>query len=200
MTVTNINPNPDLHKKIVEHIATLADSERITKATLSVLSRDVLEYLGVNKSTDINLVNRLIDVCTPMNKKVAAIFFAAFLPWKFDNENASFGEMFKNQNKREKRYTKIAEFLADPANDIWSWAATNIKIEEKPKNYADKIKTLVQRALADEKEGLDSIHVLRAVLAGGITVADCLDVLNEVADAVDGVVEIKTPQAMAANG
>ena len=61
--MTQIN----LYARIDVAIKKVAKSEKVTKELLSGLSRDCLEYIGLNHSPDIATVNRLLSVLTPMN-------------------------------------------------------------------------------------------------------------------------------------
>ena len=71
---------PKLQKAIDEAITALGNAEKVTKAKLTFLSRNVLTYLVQNGSTDIACVDRLLSVCTPMNRETARLFFDHFLP------------------------------------------------------------------------------------------------------------------------
>ena len=72
-------------KTINTKIEAVHASERITKAVLGELSRDLLEYIYVNDSQDITPVSRLLSGLTPMNKATSILFFKNFLAWKFDD-------------------------------------------------------------------------------------------------------------------
>ncbi len=52
-------------------IIVLAGAEKITKETLKDLSRTVL--VAHHATEDIGYINRLVDVLTPVNKKVATM-------------------------------------------------------------------------------------------------------------------------------
>ena len=53
-------------------IEALAQAEKVTKAVLSELSRELLDYVLVDGTHDIAAVNRTLAVLTPMNKQTAA--------------------------------------------------------------------------------------------------------------------------------
>ena len=120
---------------INERIETIRASERVTKSELATISRELLEYMAVDKSNDIDAVNRLFGALTPMNLKVAGMFFSHFLPWKFDGDTVSFGKRFKGEKAVERAFDKCVEALADPNFNIWTWAADNVKIEKKKPDY-----------------------------------------------------------------
>lgn len=162
----------NLQKSIVSNIKKLAKSETVTKELLSGLSRDCLTYIGLNHSTDIATVNRLIGVLTPMNRKTAVLFFNYFLPFKLDHETDTFGSMVKGEKILAAYQEKVVEFMATDENDIWSWASENVEIEAKPKDFAVKVAALVKRALADENEAINASEVMTAVMAGGVSLKD----------------------------
>jgi len=78
-------------KKINDKIDALVKSERITKQMLGELSRDLLNYVLVDENHDIQPVNRTLRALTPMNRKVATLFFRAFMPFKYTEAKESFG-------------------------------------------------------------------------------------------------------------
>lgn len=144
-------------------IKKLQASERITKAMLSELSRDLLTYVIVNKSMDIDSVNRCIATLTPMNKQTACHYFNHFLPFSFDETTNTFGGLQKKQHNS--KLELISAFLEDESQDIWSWAAENIKIEKKKVDYLAKITKDVTKALEDEEQGNSLADILNAVIA-----------------------------------
>lgn len=168
-------------------IATLKESEKITKVTLSILSRDMLLY--VPDTDDIDMVNRTLSVLTPMNKATAILFFTHFLPWEAERDSDDKFTRFGKKSKGDKRLAKsvdaIKAFLADPSNDIWSWAAENVQTELKKKDLAGAIhRSVVQALKGDEKTDtppLNPAAVMAAVFGGGIT----LEQMLEAADAFE---------------
>lgn len=160
-------------------------AEKVTKARLSELSRELLTYVAIQESEakdgmpsyDVGMVNRLLAVLTPVNKKVACLYFANFLPWKLEETTCVFTKRLKKVFAEKQE--AMVEWLSDEANDIWKWAEDNVKIDEKPKDYAKRIASDVKKALEDEtEEGLDASEVLRAVMSAGIDINDLLALLN----------------------
>lgn len=170
--------------KIDKAIIALLASEKVTKSELSVVSRDLLEYLVMNGSTDIGAVNRLMAVLTPMNRRTSVLFFGHFLPWKYDVETESFTSMVKGDKKLAKAFEKVKSFLSEKTNDIWTWAEANIQIEAKPKNYTALLTALVSKAMADEQKNesiaLSAAEVLKAVMVGGISSDELMAMVDEV--------------------
>lgn len=145
-------------------IATLANAEKITKATLAELSRDLLDYVLVQGFHDIAAVNRLLDVLTPMNKQTARLFFLHFLPHKWNDDTNSFGGLDKKA--KDKKLELTGQFLANVDNTIWTWAAENVKIEAKEVDYLGKVTQSIQKAI--EKGQVSQLELVKAVLAGGL--------------------------------
>lgn len=166
------------------HIYGLIDeikaAEKITKAKLSILSRDILSY--VMDTDDIAAVNRLLGVLTPVNKRVATLFFQHFMPWE-QEKNADdvfqrFGKKLKADKKIKTKQDLITQFLADESNNIWTWAETNVEVEAKKKDFAGMItRTITQALKGDEKSDtppIDPLQALDAVFAAGVDIEHML--------------------------
>lgn len=145
-------------------IEKLAASERITKAELSALSQEVLQY--TLEQWDSQVINRLVSVLTPMNKKTAVLFFEAFTP--FSIEDGVFGGI-KNKKAKAKAQEAIATFLSSGA-DIWEWAAENVKVEAKQPDYLANITKNIKGAV--EKGHKSQADIISAILAAGFTASE----------------------------
>ena len=177
MSVTKTTINAKIKK--------LANAEKVTKAMLMELSRDLLSYVIVDGTMDIDAVNRTVAVLTPMNKQTAVLFFNHFLPFSFDADSCKFGGL--NKKQLDAKTALITDFLEDENQNIWTWAADNIKIEQKAVDYLAKITKDVTKALADEEQGTTVTDVMRAVLAAdGITITDVLLEMQQAQDIIDG--------------
>lgn len=158
-------------------IDALTASEKVTKETLKDVSRSILE--AVHITGDIGFVNRLIMVLSPMNKKTAVIYFKHFTGFKYDDQAGVFVK--KNKKVYDDAKQATIDFLADPHNNIWTWADRNIQLEQKPFDIS-KVTSYVTNALKKAKEnGLTEADVIRAVFKSGVSldaVVDCLDVLG----------------------
>lgn len=179
---------------MIKRIEALAASEKVTKAELSALSRELLEYICVEKSDDIGMVNRLMNVLTPMNKRTAGLFFSHFLPFKLESTAGIFGKKIKGDRHIKSKYDNAVSFLENKDNDIWTWAAQNVKVEQKPVDFAKKIAGDVSKALADEDNGLDPVGVIMAVLAGGVKLTDIIDGIEAGHIAAPSTDEADTPK------
>lgn len=187
----------NLKAVIVADIDAVKASEKITKAKLRDLSRNILLY--VPESGDIDVVNRLIGVLTPMNKRTAILFFRAFLPWEVEENKGEFSRFGKKLTKEKvvkRKLDAITEFLADEGNDIWSWAAVEVTVEYKPKNFSADITKAVQKALKGEVKDngetppISAEEVMLAVMSGGISVASLLK-MAEVLGNTDKIEPVK---------
>lgn len=176
-------PAHALKAGIETNIKALVKSEGTTKQALAEVSRSMLSY--VMDTNDIGMVNRLVDVLTPMNKSTAFQFFGAFLPWKQDG--VAFGKKLEGKEAIAKRVEAIAKFLADSENNIWTWAAINVEVTAKPKNFANKISSLVERSLNDDKEAISVNDVIKAVIAGGVSIFDLMASVDAAKAVVDAI-------------
>lgn len=153
----------------------IQQAEAVTKRELLALSRTVLEF--VHETGDIGPVNQLLAVLTPVNKKVAKLFFVHFTGFHFDDVSMLFVK------KSKKRYADALvaarEFLADPHNNIWTWAARHVEVEAKPFT-ADKVKTYMVKAMKEAAAaGLTELEVFRAVFKAGFKVETIIAMLDE---------------------
>ena len=148
-------------------IDAIAAAEKVTKGALAALSRDLLKYLVQDDSNDVAMVNRLMGVLTPMNKKTAALFFGHFLPFE-QEKDGTFGGKLKGDKKIARYLAATTAFLLVEDNTIWTWAAENVKLEKKEIDFAKKISDDIRKALDEEKGGLSQADVLNAVLEGGL--------------------------------
>jgi len=153
-------------------------SEKITKLELGLISRELLLY--VPDSKDIDAVNRLLNVLTPMNYRTAQLFFSNFLPWVWDEKNNRFAAMSKGDKGVNGKLASIKEFLDEPANTIWLWAERNIKLETVKTPFEERLTSLVSKALKGEKglEPIDKNAVIMAVMAGGVSAGDLINLME----------------------
>jgi len=150
-------------------IVALVASERVTKAELQVQSRAVLE--AVHATGDIGYANRLIEVLTPVNKKVAIVYFKHFAGFSFDDNLGIFTK--KSKKRYEAAHKESMSFLEDPLNNIWTWAARHVTVERAAFSL-DTVTSHVKLYLQKAKDaGMTDADVMRAIIKGGIT-ADCI--------------------------
>lgn len=155
----------------------LRDSEQITKRELLTLSRTVLE--ATHETGDIGYVNRLIGVLTPINRKVACLFFKTFTGFAYDDVSLLFTK--KSQKRYPDAFAAYVAFMEDPNNNIWSWAAIHVEVEQKP-FAVSKVGDLVKTAL---KKNISQADILREVFKAGVTVEALIDIMTEIVPAAD---------------
>ena len=189
-----------LHNTVYARLEAIAAAEKITRSELGNLSRELLVY--VPDTQDIDIVNRLLGVLTPMNRKTAILFFTHFLPWQVENDADGtfnrFGKMLQGEKKIAKRMDAITEFLKDESNNIWTWADENVQIDKK-KDFKGMIAKAIKKALeGDEKSdtpALSKDEVFAAIFDGGITLEDLLVALDTKTQGVD--MSVQMPEAAA---
>src|SRR6478735_4895380 len=126
-------------------IDALQQSEGVTKRELRVLSRTVLE--AHHSTGDVVFINKLLEVLTPLNKRVCILFFKEFSGFMWDDQLKRFTK--KSKKNYDNAHKMYVEFMADPNNNIWSWAERNVKIEQKPfdvKKVTDFIKGAIKKS------------------------------------------------------
>lgn len=156
----------------------LQKAEKITKKVLAELSREVL--VQIHFDGDIQPINRLIDVLTPMNRKIAILFFQHFAGHHYMEKDGRFGK--KDKNTYAKKLELATEFMADEANNIWTWAAEHVQIEAKPFELK-KVTQFIERSLKKaEESGISQADVFRSIIAGGLEMETIMEVLNVMAE------------------
>jgi hypothetical protein len=160
-------------------LETLKGAEKITKETLRELSRTMLDAIHVGG--DIQPVNRLLDVLTPMNRRACVLFFQHFSGHFYSEKDEKFGK--RDKPNYEAKSTASGEFLDDPLNNIWSWAAREIEMEVKPftlLKVTKQIESLLKKA---DKAGFKQADVFKAMIAGGLDVELIEGMLEEMEQA-----------------
>jgi hypothetical protein len=158
-------------------INALLKAEKITKATLQELSRSVLE--AHHATQDIGYVNRLVGVLSPMNKKIAVLYFKEFSGFNYDVDELTFTK--KNKKNYDEAQEKAIAFLEDPLNNIWTWAERNVDVEKKPITVdvmEAKFKGLLKQA---EEANIEQAAVVRAFIKAGLKVETLVAMMDELA-------------------
>jgi hypothetical protein len=184
-----------LLKTINARIGKIGNGERTFREEMSHISRELLTYIRDNG--DIDAVNRLLGVLTPKNKENARKYFINFLPYQWNRQEDRFGGKSKNKDIVAKKNKAIEAFLADENNNLFSWAGrTQQPRETKAKDYVKEVSNVVDKALSDDKGGLDVKTVLKSVLKTAI--ADEKMKLSDIFDMVNSVVAEIEAEAKAA--
>lgn len=175
-------------------LAAIAGAERITKQELLTQSRALLAALvghGDMEATlvgDIQFINQLIPVLTPMNQKTAILFFKEFAGFHFEEETKQFTK--KIEKDKVKLKDKTVRFLDDPLNNIWTWAERNVKIEKKAFDLKRVTKVIEQAR--EEMDGNDEAIIL-AILDGGLSPAAILAIMQNMVEVVEPAPEVNEP-------
>lgn len=166
-----------------ESIGALQQSEVVTRRELAHLSRHLVDAIhGFKDATlqgDIQFINKLLTVLTPVNRKVAVKFFEHFAGFHYD---ADVLRQFTKKSAKRAGPARAAavDFIADPNQNIWTWADRHIEIEVKPfddKKVTSYIEGQMKKAVGSGKTCLD---VLRAVFAAGFAVDDITALMQEI--------------------
>lgn len=162
----------------------LRSAERVTRAVLMDLSRDV--WAAFHTTEDVSYINRILEVLTPVNRRVAIEFFKEFSGFNYDEKKGEFSR--KDKKHYEDKKAAIIAWLEDPLNNLWTWAERNIDIE--PKDFdADRLKKSVSQLMQKaDKNGFKKADVLKAMLEAGLTVDELIAFMGS----LDGVeLEVK---------
>lgn len=164
----------------------IRESERITKDGLRFLSRQLLEQIHYESKLqgDIQPLNRLLEVLTPINKKALVLFMQEFSGFHYDEKLSLFGK--KDKRIYEAKCKAACESLEDPHFNLWTWAEKHVQMEAKPFDLK-KVSQFMERTLKKASEdGISKADVIKAVMAGGISVDELIQVLEDM-----DVVEVK---------
>lgn len=166
----------------------LGNAERITKALLSELSREVLTVVLLDNGDDVKegeqakgtedsrTVNELLAVLTPVNKSHAKLFFKHFMPFAHVTDEEGVFQSFGKKDKKQwdAKIEKVKEFIEDPHQNIWTWIDRNVEPPEVKAYNVAKVTKEIEKALKKANKA----DVIRAIMAGGLELADILEVLR----------------------
>lgn len=156
-----------------KQIKQLAGAEKITKEVLRVLSRSTLE--AIHATEDVAYINQVVGALSPVNRKVAILYFAEFTGFRHDG--GVFGK--KDKANYEKAKAAALAFLEDPMNNIWSWADREIDIAQKDFDI-NQVTKVTERLLKKANEaGFQQADVIRAILKAGVDTDALLAVMDE---------------------
>lgn len=168
--------------QLAEKIEQVTQAEKITKAGLSVLSRELLAH--AYEHGDVTLINSLMGTdesgsfrLTPMNWRTAAMYFNHFVAFTSNYEKDVQAYARKGQgnrqalvfNKKSKsKYDRLLPtvhaWLADPTNDLWAWADDNVSMEDKQIDYLKNIANDISKAMDEEKGNHTALEVLATIV------------------------------------
>lgn len=150
-------------------------SEAVTKRELLIVSRTVLE--AWHATGNVHYINRLLKIVTPVNKKALVLYAKHFGGFSYDEV---LGEFTHKSKKRYEAAHKLAmEFLADPHNNLWSWAERHIELTKKPFSIENVEKFIKSALNKGAGVGLSQVDILKAVFAAGIEPDCIIQVMDE---------------------
>ncbi len=168
--------------QLLAKIEEVTAAERVTKAGLSVLSRELLAH--AYEHGDVQLINTLMGTddsgnfrLTPMNWRTAAMYFNNFVAFTSNYEKdvqafATKGRgnrqalVFnkKSKAKYERLLPTVEAWLAEPTNDIWSWSDENVTMDDKQVDYLKNIANDISKAMDEEKGNHSAVEVLATII------------------------------------
>jgi hypothetical protein len=157
-------------------IIQLTGAEKITKAVLLDMSRSVL--VALHATEDIGYVNKLVAALTPVNRKVAILYFQEFSGFKLGKDGLFSS---KDKKKYEECVAKAALFLEDPMNNIWSWAAREIEIEAKEFDLARLKKQLESTLKKATDNQISQLQVVETLMEAGLKLDTLLALMDKIA-------------------
>lgn len=155
----------------------LAASEKVTKEDLKILSRTVLE--AWHATGQVVYANKLLMVLSPVNKKVAVVFFKRLSGYSFDETQGMFTG--KSKKRYEAAHAEFVEFFADPHNNIWTWADRHVEIQTKAFELDAVTKYFNGAFKKAQGVGLSQADVLRAVFKAGVEPGALVEAFNQMA-------------------
>ena len=185
---------------ITANIAALGEAEKTAKQLVATCATDVLEYL--HEHGQAQLLNSMLLVLSPANKKAVTLFFSAFSGFKYDKEEMAFTKKIKPEhdsdgNVKVDKYADAKQNFADfveAGGNFWTW----LRAQEAPKPFVaskldlSKLTQTVKKAVKKAKEeGVSDLAVLNALITDCFTPVQVLEFLNmaeKVNKVVDGAV------------
>lgn len=160
-----------------KRINAFAGSEKTTKEQFGEFSREVLMY--VYKTGDINMVNRALEVLSPVHKRIAYKFFPTFLAWEFNKDSSKpkrFGKKLQKEAQVKSRQTKAEEFSQNESNTIWTWQEKNVEVTKKPTDWGKRLGDTLKKGTSDDagEKRLTTLSVATALMESDINLADLM--------------------------
>lgn len=158
-------------------VSKLAEAEKITKAVLLTLSRSAL--VAHHNTQDVHYVNSIIKVLTPVNRKVAILYFQEFTGFQWSDEKGEFTK--KDKKAYDEVFVKAMEFLDDPLNNIWSWAARNVEVEAKEFTI-ERMKKQFESTLKKAKDNqITELMVIETMMEAGLSMDTLIALMDKIA-------------------
>lgn len=161
-----------------KNLKALGKAEKLTRELVKDMSRDVLNALYVTE--DSGKLNQFIAVLSPVNRKVAILFYREFSGFKWDEDEAMFGK--KDKKGYDKAKGKGVRELEDPHFNLWTWSEKNIEMEVKPLDLA-KITAYAKGALKKANDqGVPQSELIKAFFAAGFEPDALIEVMKQMTE------------------
>lgn len=165
----------NFERNFSEALERIGKAESVTKNELKTVSRTMLEAWHI--TGNVHYINRLLKVVTPVNKKALIVFSKHFGGFSYDEV---LGEFTHKSKKRYDTAHKLAlEFLADPHNNLWTWAERHIEVQQKPFSIENVEKFIKSAMNKGAGVGLSQVDILKAVFKAGIEPSCIMQVMDE---------------------
>lgn len=165
----------NFERNFSEALERIGKAESVTKNELKTVSRTMLEAWHI--TGNVHYINRLLKVVTPVNKKALIVFSKHFGGFSYDEV---LGEFTHKSKKRYEAAHKLAlEFLADPHNNLWTWAERHIEVQQKPFSVENVEKFIKSAMNKGAGVGLSQVDILKAVFKAGIEPSCIMQVMDE---------------------
>lgn len=182
-------------------LKTIQEAEAITKRELGIMGNTLIA--GVHGLGDaqvligeLDYINRLLLVVTPMHRKLLVSFFKHFGGYVFDADKGEFTK--KNKSAYMDALKAAKELLAgkcpliakEHPQNIWGWAE-HLKVESPKVFNPDRVAKFVKDQIGlATGAGLSKLDVLGAVFEGGFTAQDVADMMELVAARKDALAAV----------
>ena len=167
-------------------IATLGASEKITKGLIASLASDCVAF--VQEHGQSGVLNELLLVLTPANKKAVIAFFRKFSGFVWTKEEKSFTKKLRPQPEKDGSVKSdpyadaVIAFneFNEAGHNFWTWFNAQGKAEKPEAAPLDlgKLTTSVKNAAEKaKKQGISRTAFFNAVVSDVFTAEEILDLL-----------------------
>lgn len=174
-------------EEIRTDIGALKDAERNSKALVSSLATDCVAFL--HEHGQAGVLNELLLVLSPANKKAMTAFFKEFSGFIYDKEEMSFKK--KKQPVRAKDGTVEKDAYADAkiaftafveeGASFWTWynALGKKDVPEASPLDLNKLSTTIRKAKEKaDKQGIQKLALFNAIITDVFSAEEILDMLT----------------------
>ena len=172
-------------------IAQVKEHEERTVVLLGEVLPLTLNHIWGNEN--VTMVNELIAVLSPTNRKASILFFNAMQPHEYtsdkkDKRKKLYGKRINRQHTLETKGNMERFFSLDPETDVvnpeggyfggdyWLWEGHNVEMKDNDTDWLEYAKKAVENA--SKKMGLETDELIGLIIqAEGISTQNMLSVL-----------------------